>query len=143
MRTLAPAALAALLLAACAPSASPLGRSFSERSGTRAIVLDQAELGGADGDLLRVLIHRVTGMTVRRDSPCPELEIRGRKSLTAPTPPGIYVQGQRAANTCILTTLSPAEVSRVEVYPGGVSGRPGYSSQLGGLILIFLKDGFS
>lgn len=82
-------------------------------------------------------------MKVRQVSGCPELEIRGRKSLTALTPPGIYVQGQRAANTCILTTINPAEVSRVEVCPGGVAGRPGYSCQLGGLILIFLKDGFS
>lgn len=77
MRTLAPAALAALLLAACAPPGSSLGRSFAERAGTRAIVLDEAELGG-------------TG--------CPELEIRSRKSLIAPTPPGIYVQRQRAAS---------------------------------------------
>lgn len=144
MRTLVPVALVALLFAACAPPpGSSVGRSFSERAGTRAIVLGEAEMDGTHGDLLRVLTHHVTGMKVRQVSGCPELEIRGRKSLTTPTPPGIYVQGQRAANTCILTTLNPVEVSRVEAYPGGVAGRPGYGSQLGGLILIFLRDGFS
>lgn len=92
-------------------------------------------------NVVSMIQSRVTNLQVRRHGPCPELEFRGRNSILAPTPPAVYINGQHAINTCILDLLDPHSVDRVEVYPQGVSNRPGYHTTAGGLILVFLKDG--
>jgi hypothetical protein len=45
----------------------------------------------------------------------------------------------RGADTCILATLASADVRLVEVYPQGVTGRPGYVTSARGLILVFRR----
>jgi hypothetical protein len=72
---------------------------------------------------------------------CPVVAIRGRDSVVGNSDPDVYVDGTRTTDTCPLTTLQAIQASRVEVYPQGVTPRPGYPSRGHGLILIFLQRG--
>jgi hypothetical protein len=104
-------------------------------------------LGGRDlyehgGTLLAFLYARVSGMVVDfSQQPCPRVQLRGRKSLIGSTDPIVYVDGARTANSCVLEMLSTRDLSRVEIYPMGVSHRPGYEAHPNGLILVFVRDG--
>ncbi|HWK88955.1 MAG TPA: Plug domain-containing protein [Longimicrobium sp.] len=144
---LLPAAAAGLLLAGCLGGMSSARSNFEEtdrqRSGQRAITLDGDELRRGASNLLSALRSRVTGMEVRTSGAggCPEVMLRGRKSMYGSNDPIIYVDGTRAANTCVLDQLAPGEVRTVEVYPQGITRRPGYEAHPNGLILIFLRDG--
>ena len=42
-------------------------------------------------------------------------------------------------DTCILNQLAVVDISRVEVYPNGITQRPSYPARSTGLILIFLN----
>jgi hypothetical protein len=53
--------------------------------------------------------------------------------------PQVYVDGTRATDTCILQSLRSDDVDSVEVYPMGVTKRPGYATHAHGLILVFLR----
>ena len=53
--------------------------------------------------------------------------------------PSVYVDGTHVGDTCILEALDAREVDRVEVYPMGVTNRPGYPGNNAGLILVFLR----
>jgi TonB-dependent Receptor Plug Domain len=79
----------------------------------------------------------VTGFTDH--DRCPMVEIRGKDSVAGYSDPDIYVDGTRTANTCTLTMMQAIQANRIEVYPMGVTSRPGYSSSGHGLILIFLQ----
>lgn len=79
---------------------------------------------------------KVTGWTANR---CPVVELRGKDSVTGNSDPDVYVDGTRTIDTCPLTTLPAMQAERIEVYPMGVTSRPGYPSQGHGLILIFLR----
>jgi len=70
---------------------------------------------------------------------CPVLQLRGRDSVDGSSDPDVYVDGTRTVDTCPLVTIQAMEASRIEVYPLGVTSRPGYSSTGHGLILIFLQ----
>ena len=140
-RRAVPAALSALTLAACVAGPSGSGPSPAERSSTSHVVISVAGMQ-APPRLITLMEMRVRNMDVKESGgACPEIEFRGRNSITAPTPPTVYVDGQRASNTCVLDLISPLDVSTLEVYPMGVSNRPGYLSTVGGLILVFTKDG--
>ena len=92
--------------------------------------------------MLRYLYARIPGMQVDYSSPvCPRVHIRGRKSLIGSSDPIVYVDGARTANSCVLDDLHTRDLSRVEVYPMGVSNRPGYEAHPNGLILVFLRNG--
>jgi hypothetical protein len=94
------------------------------------------------GTLLSFLHSRISGMEVDfRAQPCPRVQLRGRKSLVGSNDPIVYVDGNRTANSCILEMLHTSDLSRVEVYPMGVSNRPGYEAHPNGLILVFVLDG--
>lgn len=94
------------------------------------------------GTLLAFLYPRISGMVVDYDSqPCPSVQLRGRKSLFGSSDPLVYVDGVRTADTCVLDMLSTWNINRVEVYPMGVSHRPGYQAHPNGLILVFVHDG--
>ena len=109
---------------------------------TAGVVLSGPDLQQHDGTLLAFLTSRVAGLSVDEGGfPCPRMDLRGRKSLVGPSDPGIYVDGTRAANTCVLEMMTTRAVKRVEVYPMGVTSRPGYRNHPNGLILIFLDDG--
>jgi hypothetical protein len=72
---------------------------------------------------------------------CPEVYLRGRSSLESASDASIYVNGQRAANTCVLEILYSFDLESVEIYPMGVTSRPGYVSDPDGLILVFMRKG--
>jgi hypothetical protein len=105
-------------------------------------VLEGRDLYEHGGTLLAYLYTRVSGMVVDfGQQPCPRVQLRGRKSLIGSTDPIVYVDGARAANSCVLEMLSTRDLSRVEIYPMGVSNRPGYEAHPNGLILVFVRDG--
>jgi hypothetical protein len=102
------------------------GRALQEHGGTL--------LGFLRGRLSNVVVDYST-------SPCPSVQIRGRKSIFGSNDPVVYVDGGRAVNTCALDMMLTRDVNRVEVYPMGVSNRPGYQAHPNGLILVFMHDG--
>lgn len=79
---------------------------------------------------------KVTGWT---ENHCPLVELRGKDSVWGNSDPDVYVDGTRTIDTCPLTTMSAMHAERIEVYPLGVTPRPGYPSRGHGLILIFLR----
>ena len=141
---LAAAAAATVSTACYAPG---LGHSLAAPQRSRwpiSYVIEQDQLlQTSDGTLLSSIAARISQMGVRHaGSECPQITLRGPKSFIGANP-GVYVDGNRAANTCVLEMLNPGDVHRVEVYPMGVTQRPGYDNQAGGLILVFLRDGNS
>jgi hypothetical protein len=126
------------LTAACASlPESPAARESSRSR--HAFVLTAAQLHERGGDLLGMMTSRISSMRVMHTRGCPVISIRGRKTLAGISDPGIYVDGQRAGDTCILTMLSPTDLARIEVYPMGVTSRSGYHMDSSGLILIFTR----
>ena len=106
------------------------------------IVLSGPALNEYRGTLLQFLYTRISGMVVDYGSPpCPSVQLRGRKSIMGSNSPVVYVDGARTANSCILEMLSTTDINRVEVYPMGITHRPGYESSANGLILVFMLDG--
>lgn len=134
-------AAATLSLAACF-AGSPVGETSDiGPSSTRRIVIQIPEQS-TPASLVTLLQMRVRNMDVRRRSgTCPEIEFRGRSSISMPVNPSVYVDGQHASDTCVLDLISPVDVAYLEVYPMGVSNRAGYFSNSGGLILVFTKNG--
>lgn len=114
---------------------------ISGNNGASGIVLSGPDLYEHGGTLLSYLHARISGMTVSFETqPCPSVTIRGRKSLYGSNDPVVYLDGNRAANSCILEMLHTRDLDRVEVYPMGVSNRPGYEAHPNGLILVFALD---
>jgi hypothetical protein len=79
---------------------------------------------------------RITGWT--QYNRCPLLELRGKDSVEGSNDPDVYVDGTRTTDTCPLITIQAVSTERIEVYPLGMTSRPGYPSSGHGLILIFL-----
>lgn len=142
------ALLAAALVPACATSPAddePIAgySNLPGRNAPSGVVFSGPDLQEHDSDLLSFLTGRVSGMYVDRGGfPCPSIDMRGRKSLVGPSDPVVYVDGARASNTCVLEMMSTRAVKRIEVYPMGVTSRPGYKNHPNGLILVFLDDGW-
>ena len=125
-----------------APTQSPrAGEVEAARNSGSAIVLEGEDFRGRGQTLLRLMAERVSGMSVNYGGPCPSIQLRGTKSMFGSNDPLIYIDGARALNTCVLDDMSPDPVSRVEIYPSGVSNRPGYDFNRNGLILVFVLDG--
>ena len=119
------------------------GQVDAQAQAGAAITIVGEQLWNQGGDLMTVVKNRVSSMQIRRSrtAPCPEITIRGRKSVQGPSDPRIYVDGTPAVNTCILEMLNPINIERVEVYPSGISRRPGYFADPNGLILVFSRNG--
>lgn len=134
------AALVPLLLVvpSCASTASAPG--VAGRPGVAAYVLDAADL--ADGvPLWASLSDRVPGMRVLDTADgCPAVTLRRARQASTLAAPLVYVDGTPTYGTCALAQIAAWDVERVEVYPGGVSHRPGYRTHATGLILIFLRS---
>jgi len=119
-------------------------RTAGANSGSSGTVLGTEHFQQRSGTVLNILGGRLAGLQIRRSSGlCPEITMRGVKSMLGENNPGVYVNGTRTMNTCILETLDPGEVLHVEVYPMGVAPRPPYRGHPNGLILVFLRDGRS
>ena len=128
-----------------------LGVPLSSRGGARdagpadlgVTVLGEAELANEHGTLLDAMVRNVPSIQVGDLGRCPALSLRGPNTMPGIADPKVYVDGARAVDTCILTMLYPGDVERVEVYPMGVTTRPGYAPHAHGLILVFMRDGSS
>lgn len=105
-----------------------------------AIVLDSTVLDYEHGSVLAALSNNVANFLVQQTSECPIIALRQSRGLPASSNPLVYVDGTRAANTCILESMLAAQVAYIEVYPGGVTSRQGYVSWPSGLILLFLRS---
>ena len=105
-----------------------------------AMVLTSGLLHDENQPLLDVLQRRLPNIHIDATADCPEIFLRGRSSIANSSVATIYVDGQRAANSCILNALYAFDLDRVEVYPMGVTSRPGYHSDPDGLILVFLRQ---
>ena len=109
---------------------------------TSAYVFEEDQLqSSSDGTLLSALEARMSSMGVVRGGECPLIVLRGRTTVEHPTNPGVYVDGARATNTCVLEGLNVTDVHRVEIYPMGVAQKGAYEAQAGGLILVFMRTG--
>ena len=143
-------ALAAMILAivgsACTRAShhtrDPLevGDASGVTSGGGHMVIEREALRRSDVPVLDVLRYRVPGMKVSPTDDCPEVTLRGKSTIVTASNPAIYVDGERAANTCILAMLSTFHVARVEVYPGGIPPA-GYLTDPYGVILIYSLKG--
>lgn len=138
--TLLGALLAVFGLTACAAG---MGRGDGSvvNNGGGTVISGSALLDG-QGSVLETLRGKVPNLKIQRYvGECPRITFRSDATYqTAAVTPHVYVDGTRATDTCILESLQGRNVQRVEVYPSGVSGRPGYPSHAHGLILVFLRS---
>ena len=132
--------LMAALVCACGPHRAPTtdapGPDVRERGG--ATILTSDLLQKQSRSLLDLLKARIPSIEVIDNQPCPDVFLRGRSTISTPSNPAIYVDGQRANNTCVLDMMNVMDLERVEVYPSGQPGG-GYQSDPYGVILIFLR----
>lgn len=123
-----------------APAQSSGDGGGTERIGN-AIVVGDESFRSAGGSVISVLQTHVRGMSVAQTDNCPHIVLRAGAGRSQVAEALVYLDGQRMSDTCILDGLNLESISRVEVYPGGVTQRPGYRSNAGGLILVFTKNG--
>jgi len=142
------ASLAALALAGCALFAHRPGvdhPTYPEDVAAAthpggAIVLDSTVLAYEHTSVLDALVNNVPNFLVRQTSGCPIIAMRQTRGLPADSNPLVYVDGTRAANTCILESEQSTDIAFIEVYPSGVTTRQGYVPAPGGLILLFTRS---
>ena len=133
-----PSCLLLALVSAAAIGCS--GRTSTDADGPSAgaIVLRGAELPSTN--LLDAMRGRISSMTVStRSGECPRITFRGQRSVRNQENPGVYVDGTRMLDTCILTQIPTSEIDFVEVYPGGNSARSNIPRNGFGLIVIFRR----
>ena len=133
------AALSLTAILGCSRNSAPGNADGGGKQGA-AMVIDEHELQHAGGNVLNILPSHVAGMRVRRTDGCPEILMRGTRSMMNSNDPIVYVDGTRSGNTCVLESLVPSDIHRIEVYPMGVTQRPGYRNSPNGLILVFMKS---
>jgi len=122
-------------------SNDPGGRPLSPTTAGGVIITGRALSADPTRSVLDVIRHsmpqiRITGWT--QYTRCPLLELRGKDSVQGNNDPDVYVDGTRTTDTCPLIQIQAAQIDRVEVYPLGMTSRPGYPSSGHGLILIFV-----
>jgi hypothetical protein len=133
----------ALVIAGCASLKNPM-RSDRTHGGIRnengATIISGRALDEKRGSLLDTMEGRVPGMQIQRHPDrCPEVILRSFRPFNSPIDPLVYVDGTRTSDTCVLNQLSTDNVESIEVYPMGVTMRPGYSTHAHGLILVFMR----
>ncbi len=136
----------ALLLAACASHPSedlePAGFEGGVKIQGGATVISGVTLEDETGSVLDALVGRVPNLRIRRVSGgCPQISLRTSVSFESVTNPQVYVDGTQITDTCILESLLAQNVELVEIYPMGVTTRPGYATHSHGLILVFTRSG--
>ncbi len=136
----------AVLLAGCA-TAQPFDRSTEpgaprSQPTAAAVIITGRTLATEPGrtvlDAIRLAMPQLQVMGWTYPDRCPQLQLRGKDSVTGGSDPDIYVDGTHTPDTCPLVTMQAVETGRIEVYPFGVTSRPGYPSSPHGLILIFV-----
>ena len=131
------------LLSGCAALQNPY-RSGRTEGGIRneggATIISGVALDDQRGSILDTMEGRVPGMQIqRRPDRCPEVSLRSHVTFRSVVNPQVYVDGTRTVDTCILESLVTDNVESIEIYPTGVTMRPGYSTHAHGLILIFMR----
>jgi hypothetical protein len=136
------------LAAGCGPAIAPAASGLtdrdpvmSERRAGMATVVTGAQIRSGGSTLLEGLRTRIANLRVERSDRCPEVRLRGQRSVAGNSNPAVYVNGTRAANTCVLEQIQPVDIEAVEVYANGVSNRPGYRNSPTGLVLVFTRNG--
>ncbi|OLE74722.1 MAG: hypothetical protein AUG74_03540 [Bacteroidetes bacterium 13_1_20CM_4_60_6] len=122
-------------------STEPGGRPTSTTGG--AVIIRGQALSADPGrtilDAIRRAMPQLHVSSWSQYSRCPNIELRGKDSVVGSSNPDVYVDGTRTVDTCPLVTIQASEARRIEVYPLGVTPRPGYPSGGHGLILIFVE----
>jgi len=135
--------VSALLLSGCAALTNPMRSTRTEggiRNENGATIISGRALDDQRGSLLDTMEGRVPGMQIQRHPDrCPEVALRSHVPYNSPINPLVYVDGTRTGDTCILNQLSTDNVDSIEIYPMGVTLRPGYQTHAHGLILVFLR----
>lgn len=134
----------AILLAACATTRG--GDDFESQAGVRheggGFVVTGRALEDGPGSILAALTGKIPNFRLQRISGgCPIITLRNAVSFQSVVNPHVYVDGIRATDTCVLTSLRTHDVERVEIYPQGFTTRPGYGTHAHGLILVFMRGG--
>jgi hypothetical protein len=124
------------LALACGTS---IRRSRTESGSAAVIVLDESTLAQLSGssvlDAIKLRLPQVR--TFATTGGCPGVLLRGPDRMMGTSNPDVYVDHSHMLDTCILAALRATDLRRVEVYPLGVTSRPGYTTGAHGLILIF------
>lgn len=127
-------------LSACGFTLGSTDDATVRSNGGGTVVSGPALLDG-HGSVLESLRGKVPGLNIRNDGdPCPRITLRNDAAHRAQVTPLVYVDGTRTMDTCILESLRSRDVEMVEVYPTGVTKRPGYLAHPHGLILVFLRS---
>ncbi len=133
----------AIVLGGCAALNNPTRSTRTEggiRNESGATIISGRALDDKRGSLLDTMEGRVPGMQIQRHPDrCPQVTLRSHIPFNSPMNPLIYVDGTRTSDTCILNQLITDNVDSIEVYPMGVTMRPGYSTHAHGLILVFMR----
>ena len=132
-------ASAAILLGACGSLNQVVDEDAASAGVGNAIVIGDESFEPSRGSAISIIQNHVRSMSVARKDACPRIIVRPGRSQASEAL--VYVDGQRMNDTCVLEALSVESISRVEVYPSGVTQRPCYRSNSGGLILVFMKNG--
>jgi hypothetical protein len=110
-------------------------------SGPGKTVIEGRALEDGRGSVLDVIRGKTPSLRVRRDvGQCPRITLRNDVSFLSQVNPAIYVDGTRANDTCILDSIRGSDVQFLEIYPRGVTTRPGYGMHAHGLILLFMRS---
>ncbi len=135
-----PFALLAILGIGCATAGTPGGGGVTSREG--AIIISGVALEDGPGTVLQAIRGKIPSMRIQRPSgQCPTIVLRNFVTFQSAVNPHVYVDRTRISDTCILDTIRTEDVESVEVYPMGVTSRPGYSPHAHGLILVFMRTG--
>lgn len=128
------------ILSACGVATASTHGGGVRSHGGGTVVSGPALMDG-EGSILETLRGKVPGLLIRSDAgPCPRITLRNDASYQTQVSPLVYVDGTRTTDTCVLESLRSRDVEAVEVYPTGVTHRPGYGMHAHGLILVFLRS---
>ncbi len=119
----------------------PGGRPLSRTTTGSLIISGRALAADPSRTILDVIRYQMPQLHISGWTPytrCPMLQLRGMDSVEGKNDPDVYVDGTRTTDTCPLVTIQAVSTERIEVYPMGMTSRPGYPSSGHGLILIFL-----
>ncbi len=120
----------------------PGGQPLPTGTASRLVLTGDALSGNMGWTILDAIKRAMPQMQVSnwtQPNQCPVIQLRGQDTVVGDSNPDVYVDGTRTVDTCPLVTLQASEARRVEIYPQGVSPRPGYPSRGHGLILIFMQ----
>jgi hypothetical protein len=113
-------------------------RARTESGSAAVIVLDASTLAQLSGrSVLDAIRSRFPQVRTSTTGGCPRVLLRGTDRVMGTSDPDVYVDHAHALDTCILATLWATDLQRVEIYPLGVTARPGYNTSGHGLILVF------